>query len=147
MSPSPRPDQAVRPRRRKRGLAGREPVTQAALKAGSYAYIETKMAYHIAFSKLWAFPPAEGSIAAHTAVVLGKLLEYQEAFKDMASRDSLYLLEMLVDPEDRRSVELLHGSLLAKLDQLSVLEQEFRADRVVYSAYVLASLQRSGVNG
>jgi hypothetical protein len=133
--------------RRKRGAAGREPVTEATLRADSLAYVGTKMAYHLAFSELWAFPSDRDSIAAHTAVVLGKLLEYQEAFKAMVTNDALFLLRGLQDPEERKTAERLYRTLLKKLDRASVLEQELRVDRVVFSAYVLACLRRSGGNG
>ena len=148
MSQSPRPDQAKRPQRRKKGASGGEPITDATLRADHRAYVETKMAYHLAFSELWAaIPQDRGSLAAQTAVVLGKLIEYQEAFKVQADHDALFLLQSLKDPEDRSTAERLYQGSLQKLGRLSKLEQEFRVDRVVYSAYVLACLRWSGRNG
>jgi len=143
MRESPKTDRAEKPRRRK-PAADHEPVTEATLRADSRRYVEAKLAYSYALAELWAVPPDRGSIAAHTAVVLGKLLEYQQAFKAMKSHDAaLFLLENLLTPEDRSMAETLHRNLAKKLDRLTSLGLEFRADRVVYSALVLAGRKRN----
>ncbi|HEY2740110.1 MAG TPA: hypothetical protein VGK45_17000 [Thermoanaerobaculia bacterium] len=142
MGLNPKPDQARSPRR-KRDAAGREPVTEATLRADSRRYVEAKLAYSYALAELWTVPSDRASIAIHTAVVLGKLLEYPEAFKVMKSRDAtLFLLENLLTPEDRSVAETLHRNLAKKLDRLTLLGLEFRADRILYSALVLAARQR-----
>jgi|GEM_PF-4732140 len=134
----------MRPRRRTRGAAGRETVTEAILRVDSRRYAEAKLAYGYALAELWAVPPDRGSIAAHTAVVLSKMLECQEAFRAMKTHDALLLLQTDLAPEDRRTAESLYRKLLKKLDRLTMLGLEFRADRVVYSALVLAGRRRSG---
>jgi hypothetical protein len=142
MSRSPETEEARKPLRRKRIAAGPATVTEAILRADNRRYVEAKLAYSYTLAELWAVPPDRGSIAAHTAVVLGKLLEYQEAFKAMKTNDALFLLETLA-PEDRSTAETFYRNLLKKLDRLTLLGLEFRADRVVYSALVLAGRRRS----
>jgi hypothetical protein len=147
MSPSPETEGARKPRRRTKNAVDRETVSEATLRADSRRYVEAKLAYSYVLAELWAVPPDRGSIAAHTAIVLGKLLEYQEAFKVMKSRDAaLFLLENLLTPEDRSMAETIHRNLAKKLDRLTSLGLEFRADRVVYSALVLAGRRRSNGN-
>jgi hypothetical protein len=141
MSRSPETEEARKPRRRKRIAADREAVTEATLRADSRRYVEAKLAYRYTLAELWTVPDS-GSIAARTAVVLGKLLEYQEAFKVMETNDALFLLETFLTPEDRSMVETLHRKLLKKLDRLTLLGLEFRADSVVYNALVLAGRRR-----
>ena len=148
MSRSPETDRVGRPRRRRRGAAGRETLTEATLRADSRRYVEAKLAYSYTFFELWAVSPDRGSIAAHTAVVLGKLLEYQEAFKVMKTNDALLLLQTDLAPENRSTAETLYRKLLKKLDRFTLQGLEFRADRVVYSALVLTGRRRSsGLGG
>jgi len=70
------------------------------------------------------------------------MLEYQEAFRVMKTHDALFLLQTDLASEDRSLAESLHLKLLKKLDQLTLLGLEFRADRIIYSALVLAARQR-----
>ena len=131
-------------RRRQTGTAAdRQSVTEGTLRADGRRYVEAKLAYSYALAELWAVPPDRGSVAAHTSVVLGKLLEYQEAFKVMMTNDALFLLETLVAPEERSMAETFYRNLLKKLDRLTLLGLELRADRVVYSALILAGRRRS----
>src|SRR5207237_8668078 len=108
-------------RRRQTGTAADQSVTEATLRADSRRYVEAKLAYGYTLAELWAVPPDRGSVAAHTAVVLGKLLEYQEAFKVMTTNDALFLLETLVAPEGRSMAETFYRNLLKKLDRLTLL--------------------------
>ena len=142
MSPSPETEGARKPRRRTKNAADRETVSEATLRADSRRYVEAKLAYSYTLTELWTVPPDRGSIAAHTAVVLGKMLEYQEAFRVMKTHDALFLLQTDLASEDRSLAESLHLKLLKKLDQLTLLGLEFRADRIIYSALVLAARQR-----
>ncbi len=147
MRKSPGTDRASKPRRRKPGVAGRETVTEATLRADGRRFAEAILAYSYTLAELWAVPPDRGSIAAHTAVVLGKLLDYQEAFRVMKTNDALFLLEADLAPENRSVAETFNRNLLKKLDRIAQLGQEFRADRVVYSALILAGRRRSSGNG
>jgi len=118
--------------RRKRGAAGQEPV--AADDVSRYAAVQ--QAYQDALVNLWLAPPE--ALAEQTAVVLGKLLDYQQAFKSMLAQDALFMQQTLLEARGREEAEAILDRLLQKMAQVAKQEEEYRADRVVFVALVLA---------
>ncbi|HEX3525641.1 MAG TPA: hypothetical protein VH988_01115 [Thermoanaerobaculia bacterium] len=123
--------------RRKRGAAGREAVAAD----GVSKYSAVQQAYQDALVKLWGAPPE--ALAEQTAVVLGKLLDYQEAFKLMLAADALNMQKTLVESRDRAEAEAFFQLLVQKLVQVAKAEEDFRADRVICVALVLAGRKSS----
>jgi hypothetical protein len=117
--------------RRKRGAAGREAVAAD----GVSRYAAVQQAYQAALVKLWGAPPE--ALAEQTAVVLGKLLDYQEAFKLMLAADALFTQQTLLETRGREEAEAILDRLLKKMAQVAKQEEEYRADRVVFVALVL----------
>jgi len=123
--------------RRKRGAAGREAV--AADDVSRYAAVQ--QAYQDALVNLWLAPPE--ALAEQTAVVLAKLLDYQEAFKLMLAADALFMQQTLLEARGREEAEAILDRLLQKMAQVAKQEEEYRADRVVFVALVLAGRKSS----
>lgn len=101
---------------------------------------EAERDFCVAEAELFGRPLDRGSIAATTALVFGKLLDYLAAGRAYQHAETSFIEEAIPDKE-RGTARVMVENLHRTIDRASVVEEEFRLEKITF--HVLLMVKRA----
>jgi len=102
---------------------------------------EAERDFRVAEAELFGRPLDRDSIAATTALVFGKLLDYLAAGRAYQHAETSFIEEAILDEARKGAARVMAANLYQTIDRASMAEEEFRLEKITF--HVLLMVKRA----